>query len=52
MGTPQEDHRVNYPRPLGLSEFEPSTEDHTQAEPRIPCTYVADVQLDLHVGPE
>ena len=28
------------------------SKEHTGAEPRPPCTYVADVQLGLHVGPE
>ena len=40
------------PKPLEMSEFEPPTKEHAQNEPRPPCTYVADVQLDLHVGPE
>ena len=30
----------------------PTTEEHTQAGPRPPRSYVADVQLDLDVGPE
>ena len=38
--------------PLGLLEVEPKTEEHIQAGPRPPCTYVADVQLGFHVGPE
>ena len=37
---------------MGLSETEPPTKEHTQAGPRPPHTYVADVQLGLHVGPE
>ena len=37
---------------MGLSESEPPTKEHTQAGPRSPCTYVADVHLGLHVGPE
>ena len=30
----------------------PTTKEHTQTGPRPPRSYVADVQLDLHVGPE
>ena len=45
-------NRVNQPGPLGFSEFGPPTKEHTQAEPRPPCTYVADVQLSFHVGPK
>ena len=38
---------------MGLSETEPPTKEHTQAEPSPhPNTYVADVQLSLHVGPQ
>jgi hypothetical protein len=37
---------------LGLSETESPTKEHTQAGPRPHCTYVADVQLGLHVGPK
>jgi hypothetical protein len=37
---------------MDLSESEPPTREHTQAGPRPPRTYVAGVQLDLHVGPE
>ena len=29
-----------------------TTKEHTWAGPKIPCSYVADVQLGLHVGPE
>jgi hypothetical protein len=29
---------------------EPPTKEHTQAGPRSPYSYVADVQLKLHVG--
>ena len=29
---------------------EPSTKEHTQAGPRPPHTYVADIQLGLHVA--
>ena len=41
-----------YLDPWGSQETEPPTEEHTWAEPRPPCTYVAGVQLGLHVGPE
>ena len=37
---------------LGLSESEAQTKEHSQARPRPPCTYVASIQLSLHVGPE
>jgi len=36
---------------LGLSGSEPPIKEHTWAEPRPPCIYVADVQLGLYVGP-
>lgn len=36
--------------PWELPETEPPTKEHTWAGPRLPCTYVADVQLGLHVG--
>lgn len=35
-----------------LSETEPQTKEHTEAVPRPPCTYTADVQLGLPVTPE
>jgi hypothetical protein len=38
--------------PWGLSEIETPTKEHILAEPRPPHTYVADVQLGLHVGPK
>jgi hypothetical protein len=41
-------NRVTYPGPLGLSETEPPTTEHTWTGPRPSCTYVADVQLGLH----
>jgi hypothetical protein len=44
--------RVNKPGPLGFSESEPPTKEHTQARPRPPGSYVADRQVGLHVGPE
>jgi hypothetical protein len=34
------------------SQSEPSTEEYTQGEPRLHHSYVAGVQLGLHVGPE
>jgi hypothetical protein len=37
---------------LRLLESEPPSKEHTWAGPRPPSTYVADVQLGLHVGPE
>lgn len=36
----------------GLSDSEPPIKEHTQAGPRLPHTYVTDVQPDLLVGPE
>ena len=38
--------------PTNLDLWSSPTKEHTQAGPRPPRTYVADVQLDLHVGPE
>ena len=35
-----------------LSETEPPTKVHTWVAPTPHCSYVADVQLDLHMGPE
>ena len=43
-------NRVNNLGSLGFSESEPPTKEHTRTRP--PHTYVADVQLGLHVGPE
>jgi len=37
---------------IGLSETEPLTKEHTEAGPRPPCIYVADMELDLHASPE
>jgi hypothetical protein len=37
---------------MELPETESSTKEHAQAGPRPTCTYVEDVQLDLHVGPK
>ena len=51
-GTLQEDQESTNLHPWGLSESQPPTKDHAQAGPRPPHTYVADVQLGLHVGPE
>jgi hypothetical protein len=48
IGRPTESTNLD---PWG-SESEPPTKEHTQAGPRSPHTYVADVQLDLLVGPE
>jgi len=36
--------------PWELSETEPPTKEHTMAGSRPPSTYVADLQLSLHVG--
>lgn len=49
LGTRQEDQQ-DQPVFSELSEAEPPSKE--LAEPRSPCTYVADVQLDVHVGPE
>jgi len=40
--------------PWEVSETEPPTKEHTWAGPRPPplFTFVADVQLSLHVGPQ
>lgn len=35
-----------------LAESESPTKEHTQDGPRNPRTYIADVQLGVHVGPE
>lgn len=37
--------------PWELSETEPPTKEHTQAGPRPPRSYVADMKLGLHVSP-
>jgi len=51
IGTPQEDQQSQLTWALGrISETEPPTKEHTWAGCRLPYTYVADVQLDLHVG--
>jgi hypothetical protein len=44
--------RINYPGPFGLSETETQTKEFTQAGPRTPPKYIADVQLSLHVDAE
>jgi hypothetical protein len=38
--------------PWGFSEIEPPIKEKTWAGPSTPLTYVADVQLGLHVNPE
>jgi hypothetical protein len=43
---------IKYIGSLRLSESKPPTKEHPLAESRPRCLYVADVQLDLHVGPE
>ena len=40
------------PDPCKLPETESPTKEHTQAGPRPPHSYVADVQLSLHVDPK
>ena len=52
IGIPQEDNQSQLTWTLGLSETEPPTKEHTQAELRPLHTNVADVQLGLHVGPK
>ena len=47
IGTIQEHHG-----PLGLSESEQPTKEHTRAGPSPPHTYVVDMQLGLYVGPQ
>lgn len=47
LGTRQEDQQ-DQPVFSELSEAEPPSKE--LAEPRSPCTYVADVQLDVHAG--
>ena len=37
---------------MGLSESESPTKEQAQTGPRPPCTYVADVQLELHADSE
>ena len=51
IGTPQEDQQSQLIWTLWLSESESSSKEPTWTEPRPPCTYVANVQLGLHVGP-
>ena len=52
-GTPQKEQQSQLTWTLGaLRESEPPTKEHTQAEPRPPNTYVADMQLGLHVDLE
>lgn len=48
--TPQEDQECQLSLGnLELPDSEPSTKEHTQAGPRPPHIYVADVQLGLYV---
>jgi hypothetical protein len=42
--TPQEDQQNQLTWIFGLSETKPTTKEHTQSRPRIPCTYVVDIQ--------
>lgn len=49
LGTRQKDQQ-NQPVSSELLETEPPSKELT--EPRPPHTYVAGVQLDVHVGPE
>jgi hypothetical protein len=49
IGIPQENQQ---PGPLELSESEPPTKEHIQAEPQSPHIYVSYVQLGFHMGPE
>jgi hypothetical protein len=51
IGTPQEDQQSQLTWTLGDLRDWSLTKKHTQARPGPPCTNVADVQLDLHVGP-
>ena len=46
-GTPTESINLDH---WGLSVTGSPTKEHTWAGPRHLCTYVADEQLDLHVG--
>jgi hypothetical protein len=48
MGRPTESTNLD---PWELSEIEPSSKEHTWAGPRSHSTYIADIQLSLHVGP-
>ena len=48
IGKPTESTNLD---PWGLPETESPSKQHTKAEPSPHCTYVADVQLDLHLGP-
>jgi hypothetical protein len=50
IGMPQEQSQLTWI--FGLSESEPPAKEHTQAGPRPPHSYVADVQLDCHVSPK
>jgi hypothetical protein len=51
IGTPQEDQQSQLTWTL-RAETEPPTKEQTQAGSRPPHTYVADVQLSLHLGPK
>ena len=50
METPEEDQQNQDTWSLGHSE--PPTNKHTWSGPRLLGTYVADVQLGLHVDPK
>ena len=52
IGTSPEDKQHQITWTLGALESEPPVKEHTRATLRPPCTYVADAQLGLHVGPE
>jgi hypothetical protein len=52
IGTPQEDQQSQLIWTLeGLSEIGPSTKSTHQLDLGLPHSYVADVQLSLHVSP-
>ena len=50
--TPQEYQQSQLTRTFSALEYEPPTKEHTWTGLRLVCSYVADVQLDLHVGTE
>lgn len=47
--TPQENLQLTHRGPWELTEIEPPTKEHPQAGPRPHHTFVAHVQLSLHV---
>jgi hypothetical protein len=51
IGTPHKCQKSQLPWTFEGSETEPLTKEHKKVGPRSPQTYVADVQLGLHVGP-